>query len=182
MTDLQETRRESIAVAKYMPTQATYEEMIFLLSLKKRRMMRMVGSILVLLSGLQLFTKSPDYVHILLLGVLAIAGVYYILWSQFMHEVQGKKAYKKLLAQFGDAAHLPMLVQTYYPDRIEVHAEKSENIRTYAYSAIKEIRESATMAVFVFPKEMGVAVPKSAFLSGSAEEVTALIRNTYKIR
>lgn len=173
---------EPIAQARYIPSERTYQEMIFLQSLKKRRMMRMVGSILVLLSGLQLFTKSPDYVHLLLLGGLAIAGIYYILWSQYMHEVQGKRTYKKLLAQLGNLAHLPMMEQNYYCDRIEVHAEKSDRIRTYPYADIKEIRETGTMVAFVFAKEVCVAVPRGAFVSGSAQDVTELIRKHYRVR
>lgn len=173
---------EPIAEARYIPDESTYQEMIFLQSLKKRRMMRMVGSILVLLSGLQLFTKSPDYVHILLLGGLAIAGIYYILWSQYRHEAQGKRLYKKLIAQMGNLPHLPALIQTYYGDRIEVRAEKSDRIRTYLYSGIKEIRETDSMVAFIFSKEVCVAVPRRAFTAGAAQEVTELIRKNYRVR
>ena len=169
-----------IAKAKYIPNEDTYQNMHFLMDLRKNRAIRLGGAGLLLMSGLQLYLKTPDRTHILLLCLLGIVGFAFIFIGKYYPGIQGKKTYKTLLEKFGGKAHLPCMVQTFYEDRVEVHAEKSENIRTYSYGKITDIRENANMLVLVFNKRIGIAVPRSAFIQGSAYDVSKLIRDRYK--
>lgn len=171
--------REPLAIAKYVPTEKTYQDMYWLQTLKKRRVMRMIGSILILLSGLQLFQQTPTPRQLLVLGLFAFAGIYYIIWSQFRHMRLAKKTYSKMLGQFERYSELPAIEQTYYRDHIAVRTEKSDRIRTYPYEGIKEIRENEDMIVFVCQKEVCIAVPRRAFHAGSIADTVEYIRKNY---
>ena len=155
----------AIARAKYIPNEETYQNMHFLMDLRKNRAIRLGGAGLLLMSGLQLYF---------------VAGFAFIFIGKYYPGMQGKRTYKSLLDRFGGKAHLPCMVQTFFQDRVEVHAEKSENIRTYPYNKITDIRENANMLVLVFNKKIGIAVPRNAFIKGSAYDVSKLIRNNYK--
>ena len=170
----------AIAMAKYIPTEETYQNMHFLMDLRKNRAIRLGGAGLLLMSGLQLYLKAPDRTHIILLCLLGVAGFAFIFIGKYYPGMQGKQTYKSLLDRFGGKAHLPCMVQTFFQDRVEVHAEKSENIRTYPFNKVTDIRENANMLVLVFNKRIGIAVPRNAFIKGSAYDVSKLIRNNYK--
>ncbi len=170
-----------IALAKYIPNEETYQNMHFLMDIRKNRAIRLGGAGLLLMSGLQLYFKGPDRNHIILLCLLGIVGFAFIFIGKYYPGMQGRKTYNTLLEKFGGKAHLPRMVQTFFEDRVEVHAEKSDNIRTYPYSKITDIRENANMLVLVFNKKIGIAVPRNAFIKGSAYDVSKLIRDRYQI-
>lgn len=177
-----ETEKEPrIGIARYVPSEDTYVEMVFLQKLKRRRTMLLGGAILVALSGIQLMTELTDQQHFMLLGALSLAGFGFILWAQYGHMYNGKALYKKLLTQYG-LKSLPMMEQTYYTDRVEVHAVKSERVRTYPYSQVTQIRETKTMVMLMLEKDSGISVPRSAFVEGHAENVTDYIRKHYELK
>lgn len=183
--DSEQEEREAadgIALAKYIPNEETYQNMHFLMDIRKNRAIRLGGAGLLLMSGLQLYFKGPDRTHIILLCLLGIVGFAFIFIGKYYPGMQGKRTYNTLLEKFGGKAHLPRMVQTFFDDRVEVHAEKSENIRTYPYSKITDIRENANMLVLVFNKKIGIAVPRNAFVRGSAYDVSKLIRDRYQIK
>ena len=176
----QQNQEQPIAVAKFTPTEETYQNMIFLMNLRRNRAIQLGGAGLILLSGLQLYLKSSTRMHIALLCLLAGIGFLFVAIGKFYPGVQGKKAYKDLMEQFGGHEHLPVMVQSFYTDHVDVHSEKSTKIRTYKYADMTDIRENADMIVFVFSKNIGVAVPRKAFVEGKGYDVSKLIRNNYK--
>ena len=169
-----------LASARYIPTEETYQTMHFLMDIRKNRAIRLGGAFLLLLSGLQLYLKSPGRTRIILLCLLGVVGIAFIFIGKYYPGLQGKRTYKTLMDKFGGKAHLPCMIQTFFEDRVEVHAEKSENVRTYPYSKVTDIRENADMLVLVFNKKIGVAVPRNAFTKGSAYDISRLIRDRYR--
>ncbi|MBR0444220.1 MAG: hypothetical protein IJK14_02445 [Clostridia bacterium] len=169
-----------LAEARYIPNEETYQNMHFLMDIRKNRAIRLGGAGLILISGLQLYLNGPDRKHVIILCLLCMVGFAFIFIGKYYPGFQGKRTYKNLLDKFGGKAHLPCMIQTFYQDRVEVHAEKSENIRTYPYSKVTDIRENANMLVLVFNKTIGIAVPRNAFIKGSAYDVSSLIRSNYK--
>ena len=180
MPPTDEGPESAVARAKYIPNEETYQNMHFLMDLRKNRAIRLGGAGLLLMSGLQLYLKAPDRTHIILLCLLGVVGFAFIFIGKYYPGMQGKRTYKSLLERFGGKAHLPCMIQTFFDDRVEVHAEKSENIRTYPYNKITDIRENANMLVLVFNKKIGIAVPRNAFIKGSAYDVSKLIRDNYR--
>lgn len=171
-----------IAVATYSPDEDYYIEMIFLQSLKKRRVLRFGGIILVLLSGIQMTRNAPDYERFMLLGALSIAGLFFFLYAQYAHVFKGRSAFRKIKKKVGASNWLPRLVHEYYADRIEIRAERSENARIYPYSNMTEIRNTKTMTLFIFGSMYSVAVPRKAFSFGTAQKVVDYIRKNYSIK
>ena len=170
-----------IALAAYTPNEDYYTETIFLQTLRKRRVLKLGGILLVLLSGIQMTRNAPEMQRFMLLGALSLSGLFFFLYAQFAHIFKGKAALRKIRKQAG-GANLPRLVHEYYPDRISIHAEQSENARTYPFSEVTEIRQTKDLTLFVFGSRYSIAVPHRAFRFGTAEKVREYIKANYKLK
>lgn len=170
-----------LAAARYVPNEDTYIEMVFLQRMKRRRTMLLGGAILVALSGVQMMAELTDQQHFMLLGALSLAGFGFILWAQYGHLFSGKRLYRSLIKQYGKK-DLPGMEQVFYADRVEVHAEKSEQIRSYPYQKLTQIRETKTMIMLVMEGDSGVCVPRSAFVEGSSNDVVKYIRSHFELK
>lgn len=170
-----------IAVAAYTPDEEYYTETIFLQSLKKRRVLRVGGIILILLSGVQMLRNAPDDQRFLLLGALSLSGLFFFGYAQYSHFFLGKAALRKIRKQAGGKL-LPRLVHDYYPDRIEIHAEQSDRVRTYSFADITEIRQTKDLTLFVFGRQYSIAVPRRAFCFGTVDKVQEHIKANYPIK
>lgn len=170
-----------IALATYTPNEDYYTETIFLQTLRKRRVLRLGGILLILLSGIQMTRNAPEMQRFMLLGALSISGLFFFLYAQYAHIFKGKSAIRKIRKQAGGAA-LPRLVHEYFPDRIEIHAEQSENARVYPFAHVTEIRQTKDLTLFVFGSQYSIAVPHKAFRFGTAEKVREYIKANYKLK
>lgn len=170
-----------IALAAYTPNEDYYTETIFLQTIRKRRVLRLGGIVLVLLSGIQMTRNAPEMQRFMLLGALSLAGLFFFLYAQFAHIFKGKAAIRKIRKRAG-GADLPQLVHEYYPDRISIHAEQSDNARTYPFSEVTEIRQTKDLTLFVFGSRYSIAVPHRAFRFGSAQKVREYIKANYKLK
>lgn len=170
-----------IAAAAYTPGEDYYTETIFLQSLKKRRVLRLGGILLILLSGIQMIREVPEFQRFMLLGALSLSGLFFFLYAQYAHVFKGRSAIRKIRREAG-GEKLPRLVHDYYADRIEIHAEGSDRVRTYSYSEITDIRQTKDMTLFVFGRQYSISVPHKAFHFGTAEQVQAYVRANFRIK
>ena len=121
----------------------------------------------VVMSALLLFIGGTVLQALVYLAAILL----FCLWlNVLVPRKNAKKSWEALVNRCGEKAER---ITRFYEDRLEIDA--GGTLKIVPYSEIVAIRQTKQLYVLVCTDKVGVMVAKNGFVSGSAEEIMALI-------
>lgn len=126
----------------------------------------------VVMSALLLFIGGTMFQALVYLVVM----LYFCLWLNVLApRKNAKKSWEALVNRCGEN---PERITRFYEDRLEIASDGT--LKIVPYSEIVAIKQTKQLCVLVCEDKVGIMVTKSGFVSGSAEEIMALIEGATK--